>query len=151
MTRLSRLGTVLAITVALGLAVGAGGASAKGGHCSKAGSCTPQIESVAASNITENSVTLEAVILAKAGTKYEIWLSYAPCQGGAGECPKPIRKKKIGHGKLPASNTAQTVSQNVVLTPGCTYTYWFVAGTVESVHESFTAAGGTAGPKKCSR
>lgn len=147
----------LAVVVAA-LAAGEGQASAKCGRherkcCGKYGACKPRIESVSASKIGEHSVTLEAVIAPEIPAKYEAWISYAPCQGGAGECPKPVQTETVGHGTVFGS---RTVHQKVrMLTPGCTYVYWFVAtnyeGKAESAHESFTAAGGTSGPKECSR
>ena len=91
MKRLSWLGVCLATTAVLAV-VGAGQASAKGKPCGKPGACTPHIESVAASSVGEHKATLEASIQAVAGAKYEIWVSYAACQGGAGECPKPVQK-----------------------------------------------------------
>lgn len=89
-------------------------------------------------------------------TTYEVWISYAPCQGGAGECPKPIQKEEVASGSVPYKRTRSVRAKVGMLTPGCTYGYWFVAsngrGTVQSQTEYFVAAGGEPrGPKECGR
>lgn len=152
---------VVSLAVALALtAVSAGTASAKCSKhekvcCGEKGVCAPGIRSVSASHVGERTVTLVAVVETPIRTEYEVWISYARCQGGAGECPKPVQTEAVGHGTASGSR-ARTVRQRVRnLTPGCTYVYWFLAsnkeGEAESSHESFTAAGGTPGPKACNR
>jgi len=117
----------------------------------------PEITEVSATIIPENGATLHATIAPHGHvTTYHVWLSYSPCQGGAGECPKPIKKEEIASGKIAAGRASKTVQVNVRnVTPNCTYGYWFVAGnssgTVESEHQGFTAVGegGTLG--ECTR
>lgn len=117
----------------------------------------PEITNVSASGVSEHHATVSATIAANGHpTTYQVWVSYAPCQGGAGECPTPVQKEQIARGKLSAKmGTRDARSKVQMLTPSCTYAYWFVAtnssGTVESEHESFTATGGDSGPKACKR
>jgi hypothetical protein len=150
------LGLVLAMAT-LGVA-GAGTASAKG-PCGEQGSCPPgppKIQGLSAS-ASRHSAKLRASIYPDSyATTYEIWIEYAQCQGGAGECPKPPKKEKVGGGKVSASREAQEISKKVgMLTPSCLYVYWLVAinskGSVESMHEHITATGGKEGPKACRR
>jgi hypothetical protein len=119
-----------------------------------AGASAPKIESVSADKVGERKATLTASIAAGGRpTRYEVFIEYALCQGGAGECPRPPKNEVIGSGKV---KEGRKLKQKVnMLTPSCTYLFWFVAsnadGTAESAHESFTASGGTPGPKECSR
>ena len=156
MKRIRRLVGCLAVALVL-TAVATSMASATG-RCGKLGSCAPTIGSVSASKVGERDATLTATINPDSlRTQYELWIEHAPCQGGAGECPKPVQKEKIGSGRLSASNRNKKVSEKVRdLSSGhCLYVYWFVAsngsGTAESAHENFTTKGGKEGPKECSR
>ena len=115
--------------------------------------------------ITNTSVSANHSTHAKLGasinpgdqqTTYEVWISYAPCQGGAGECSKPVQEEELATATLPYKKTRNVKTTVHMLTPGCTYGYWFVAtngrGTVESEHQNFVAAGGEPnGPKECTR
>jgi hypothetical protein len=119
-----------------------------------ASASAPKIESVSASKVGERKATLTASILAGGlPTRYEVFVEYARCQGGAGECANPPKKEEVASGKVKEGHKLkQKVNR---LTPSCSYVFWFVAsnadGRAESAHDSFTARGGTSGPKECSR
>jgi hypothetical protein len=133
--------------VALG-AVGASATPCKG--------CTgpPMIENVKAGRPSDHSALLSAAITPEGlTTRWEAWVEYGVCQGGAGECPKPPKKQKLASGKIVAEQLVKVTLSK--LTPGCSYSYWFAAtnadGTVTSEPQTVTAKGGTPGPKECSR
>lgn len=115
----------------------------------------PEISHVSASGVGNRHATFSATIESRgSNTTYEVLIRYSPCQGGAGECPQPIRQKRVGHGKVPEKLSARTVRGKLTMgTAGCTYEYWFVAsnasGTVESEHQSVTSAGGSKLPREC--
>jgi hypothetical protein len=117
----------------------------------------PEISSVSSSGVSERRAALAATIEPRgSATLYEVFVRYSPCGGGAGECPTPPRQERIGHGRVSPKLNARTVrAKLVMMTPGCTYAYWFVAsnasGSVESEHQSVTALGGGHGPRTCKR
>jgi len=140
--------------------VGTGVASAKGEPCVEdPQDCgfAPTISDLAVNANRPTHVELSASIDAgDQKTAYEVWISYAPCQGGAGECPKPIQKELIASGSISYKKTRTVIGKVGMLTVGCTYGYWFVAtngrGTLESEHEYFVVGGaGTHEPKECTR
>ncbi len=154
-----RLGLLIAgVATALALAVGAGRAVAKGA-CGFPESCPPGPPQVNVWSWTsgKHSENVRAAIYPDGyATTYELWIEYARCQGGAGECPNPPKKELLKGGTLSNRVELREVTKSVHrTTPGCTYSYWAVAsnshGAVESTHEVFTAPEGTSGPKECDR
>lgn len=140
-------------------ALGGGVAGARGtGPCAEDPSdcgLAPTITAVSATATAKKARLSATINPGDQQTAYEIWISYAPCQGGAGECPKPIQKEEVAGGSIPYKRP-RDVKAIIGLTPGCTYGYWFVAsnerGTVETEHEYFVAAGGEPrSPKACGR
>src|SRR5580693_4898212 len=66
-----------------------------------ASASAPKIESVSASKVGERKATFTASVLAGGlPTRYEVFLEYAQCQGGAGECPRPPKKEVLGSGNV---------------------------------------------------
>jgi hypothetical protein len=127
------LAAILATSWPVGSALAAGG--------------VPMLEGLSASEITERTAKLGALINPDGSrTTYQLWVEYAPCQGGAGECPNPPVIEKVGKGKIAPGDQGVAVSRNLkMLTPGCHYTYWFVAtnsfGTAQSSREQVKSAG----------
>lgn len=117
----------------------------------------PEITNVSATIVPENGANLFATIAPHGhATTYQVWLSYSPCKGGAGECAKPRKKEEIAKGKIARSASSKNVTTSVKnVTPGCTYAYWFVAknssGTVESELQNFTAVGEGGAREECQR
>jgi len=155
MVRIALLLTCLTVLVAL-LAPTA--ASAREGPCSEdPADCgfAPTI-----SGATVRAMKAKAGIAAfinpgEQTTSYEIWISYAPCQGGAGECSKPVQQELLATGTVLYKRTRKVGSRVETLTPGCTYGYWLIArnerGLVETEHAYFTAGRASSGPKECGR
>jgi hypothetical protein len=141
MRRTGWLGALLAMIAALG-AIAAGGAGAAGG-----GPRAPSIEDLSGSRVRETSAELRARIDPHgAGTKYTFWVTYDPCQHGAGECSKGPQTEQVADGTLPARERALPVSTKLGdLKHGCLYTFWVLAknsqGEAESSHEKVETPG----------
>ncbi len=161
MRRLSLLGVLLA-TAAGAAALSAGVVSAR--SATRPAGCVedpvdcglpPEITGVSATRLRATSVRLRASIESGSQTStWELFIRYAPCQGGAGECPKPVQTEKVASGAIAGSTRAKRVAEKVtMLTPSCGYEYWFVAhnerGAAESEHEVLRRE--TGGPKECRR
>ena len=159
MKRFSRFLACLAMGVAAMGASVADASAAKGGPCVEDPSdCgfAPVISGVSAKAMNTTAGLMASINPGEQLTSYEVWLSYAPCQGGAGECSKPVQKEVVASGTIPFKKERRVKAKVKMLTPGCTYGYWFVAsngrGTVESEPEFFTARGGDPNtPKECAR
>jgi hypothetical protein len=149
---MTRIGCLLCLAALASFALFApAGAGAK----TSGSAAAPSIEGLGASQIGEAKATIAASISADgAKTKYQVWVAYAPCQGGAGECAKPFQEEELVRGSVMARDTREIERALSGLTGGCSYSFWFVAsnsqGTVESEHASFETPG-PAGPKACRR
>jgi hypothetical protein len=111
---------------------------------------SPVIESLSASNVTQNDATLEAQIDPEGlETTYELWME-DPCKPPM-EC---IRVPQLLTGSIPAGTSSESLSidlqssgKHLNIEPGMTYGYWVIAknadGTVEEQRVFKTLAANT--------
>src|ERR1700722_19236569 len=101
----------------------------------------PTIVDAQATNITEDSATLEAQIDPEGSeTTYEFWREFSVCQHPS-DC-EAIAVGTVGEGHIAAGDSEQTVSVQLSdLQPGYSYSYWAVAtnsaGKVQSRERVF--------------
>ncbi len=87
----------------------------------------PVIENESATGVTEHNATLEAHINPEnAETSYEFWLEFLGSPPVCSECA-PLSTERVGSGRIPSGDSAQTVTAVLShLQPG-EYLYWVVA------------------------
>jgi hypothetical protein len=102
------------------------------------GPAIPVIEAVQAQKVTKRGAQLEAKINPDGSqTTYAFWVSYDPCQHGAGECALEPQTEELGRDRLHSGSVGVAVHKQLSkLKHGCVYAVWVLAANTSGEAES---------------